>query len=145
VFEKDVGLWDAEVEIHPGPGAPSLKMKAVSENRRIAGGRWLIVDYKADTGFEGHGVYGWDDARGIYVGTWVDSMQTAIARSEGSWDPATRTMSFVTEISHQGRVLRYREVTQTIEDGVQVYRNLVPATDGGEFEMIRATYRRRTR
>ncbi len=142
VFEKDVGVWEAETEVHPAPGMPAIRHKATSTNRRIGGGRWLIVDYKADSGFEGHGIYGWDPATGKYTGVWVDSMQSSIARSEGTWDPATRTMTFVTETAHQGRTVRYREVTQTLEDGTQVYRNLVPMPDSGEFEMIRTTYSR---
>lgn len=70
-------------------------------------------------------------------------MQAAIARSEGAWDPAKRTMTFTTEVTHGDRTVRYREITETQEDGTQIYRNLVPAPDGSEFEMIRATYRRR--
>lgn len=48
-------------------------------------------------------------------------MQTAISRAEGSWDSATKTQP----------------------DGSLVNRNLVPTPAGGEFEMIRTTYRRR--
>jgi len=58
-------------------------------------------------------------------------------------DAATRTMTFHSEAVHQGQTVRYREITQTRDDGAQVYRRLLPTTEGGEFEMIRATYRRR--
>jgi|SRR5215471_13284239 len=142
VFAKDVGVWDAEVVIRPGPGAAPFQTKGVSENRRIGGGHWLVVDYKTESGFEGHGIYGWDDEKGTYVGTWVDSMQTSMSRSEGTWEADTRTMTFVTELHYEGRTIRYREVTQTIEDGLQVYRNLLAAPEG-ELEMIKTTYRRR--
>ena len=143
VFEKDVGIWDADSQVVPNPGASPIPMKGVSTNRRIGGGRWLVVDYQADSGFEGHGVYGWDPATEKYTGVWVDGMGSSIARSEGTWDPATRTMTFLTETTHGGNTVRYREVTQTVEDGTQVYHHLVPTPDGGEFEMIRITYRRR--
>lgn len=55
VFEKDVGVWDSEMEIRPAPGAPTARQKGVSTNHLI-GGRWLVVDYRADSGFEGHGI-----------------------------------------------------------------------------------------
>jgi hypothetical protein len=142
VFQKDVGDWEAEVDIRPAPGVPIIRQKGTTINRTIGGGRWLIVDHKTEGGFEGHGIYGWDASTGKYTGAWVDSMQTCIARSEGTWDPDTRTMTFETEATHQGRTIRYRETIQTLEDGSQVYRNVVPTPDGGEFEMIRATYRR---
>ena len=143
IFAKDEGIWDAEMEIRPAPGAEPFRQKGVSTNKRIAGGRWLVVDFKAETGFEGHGIYGWDASTEKYTGVWVDSMQTAISRAEGSWDPATKTMTFHVEVMHAGQKVRYREETKTLPDGSLVYRNLVPTPDGGEFEMIRATYRRR--
>jgi hypothetical protein len=135
---------DAEVDVTLAPGVPPIHQKGVTTNRLIGGGRWLVVDYKADSGFEGHGVYGWDPSAGNYVGVWVDSMQSSIARSTGAWDPATRTMTFQSEATHQGQTVRYTETTQAIEDGTQVYRNLVPTPDGGHFEMIRSVYRRRS-
>jgi hypothetical protein len=144
VFAKDEGVWDAEMEIRPAPGAEPQKQKGISTNKRIGGGRWLVVDYRADSGFEGHGIYGWDAATGKYTGVWVDSMQTAISRAEGSWDPATKTMTFHVEVTHGGQKVRYREETQTQPDGSLVYRNLVPTPDGVEFEMIRSTYRKRS-
>ena len=144
VFAKDEGVWDAETEVRPGPGAAPVRSKGVFTNKRIGGGRWLVVDYRADSGFEGHGVYGWDASMEKYTGVWVDSMQTAISRAEGSWDPATKTMSYDVEVTHGGQKIRYRELTQTQPDGSQVYRNLVPMPEGGEFEMIRTTYRKRT-
>jgi hypothetical protein len=143
VFDKDVGVWDAESEIRPGPGAPPIRLKGVSTNRRIGGGRWLVVDYVADGGFEGHGIYGFDPDRQKYTGIWVDSTRTAISHAQGTWDANTRTMTFVTEVVHDGRTIRYREITETLADGSQIYRNLVASPDGGEFEMIKTVYRRR--
>ncbi|HYJ32967.1 MAG TPA: DUF1579 family protein [Candidatus Binatia bacterium] len=143
IFEKDVGTWDAESVIRPGPEASPVPAKGVARNRRIAGGRYLVMDYASDSGFEGHGIYGWDPARGRYTGVWVDSTSSAIARSEGTWDPATRTMTYETVVDLGTRSVRYREITQTQEDGSLLYRNLVPLPQGGEFEMVRVVYRRR--
>ena len=144
VFEKDVGDWDVEMEIRPAPEAPPIRFKAVSTSRRIGGGRWLVVDHRAETGFEGHGIYGWDPSTGKYTGAWVDSTQTSITRSEGTWDAAARTMTFVTSGTHGDKPIGYREVTESMPDGTRVYRNLIPMPDGGEFEMIRAVYRKKS-
>lgn len=142
VFEKDVGVWDTDLEIQPAPGAPMIRHKGTMSARRIGGGRWLVADHRTEGGFEGHGVYGWDPATGKYTGVWVDSMGSGIARSLGDWDAVSRTMSFVTEVDHNGHVFRYREITETMADGSQVYHHLMPAPDGAEFEMIRCTYRK---
>lgn len=143
VFDRDVGTWDAESVIRPGPNAPPVHSKGMALNRRTAGGRYMVTDYASDKGFEGHGVYGWDPARGKYTGIWVDSTSSAIAHSVGTWDPASRTMTYETVVEHGGRTVRYRETTQTQEDGSLLYRNLVPTPEGGEFELVRVVYRRR--
>jgi len=143
VFEKDAGDWDVAMEICPAPGAPPIQLKGTSVNRLIGGGRWLVIDHKAESGFEGHGIYGWDASTGKYTGVWVDSMQTCITRAEGTWDPATRTMTFVTTGTHGDKPIRYREVTESREDGTRLYRNLIPMPNGDEFEMIRAVHTRK--
>lgn len=143
VFDKDVGTWDAEMEIRPAPDAPVIRVTGVSHNRRIADGRWLVVDYKASSGFEGHGIYGWDPARDAYVGVWADSTHSALAHATGTWDAASKTMTFESEARIGDRTIRYREVTQTLDDGSLLYRNVVPLSDGKEFDLIRGIYRRR--
>ena len=60
-----------------------------------------------------------------------------------AWDEASRTMTYDLAVNHQGQVMHYREITQTLDDHTQLYRNLMPTPDG-EHEVIRATYRRRS-
>jgi hypothetical protein len=143
VFDKDVGTWDATTEIRPSREGPVERSTGVATSRRACGGRWLLTDYRSDTGFEGHGVYGWDPARGKYVGTWVDNLRGFIAVSEGEWDSATRTMTFVTEATVGDRTLRWRETTETRDRDTQVFRSFMPGPDGREFELMTVTYRRR--
>jgi hypothetical protein len=52
-------------------------------------------------------------------------------------------MTYVTEADRGGSTFRYREITQAQDDGSLLYRNLMPAPGGGEFEMVRIVYRRR--
>jgi hypothetical protein len=142
VFESDVGTWDADVIVRPGPGAPEQRSTGVSVQKLI-GGRWLCADFRNEgSGFEGHGIYGWDATRKAYVGTWVDPMRTFLTVMEGAWDPGTRTMTFHAEARlPDGRVLTWRE--QTVKDGdVQTFRQFW-AMPGGEHEMMTVTYRRR--
>lgn len=143
VLAKDVGTWDADLVVQQAPGAEPSRTKGVSRNRMECGGRWLVVDFTADSGFTGHGVYGFDPAKGRYVGLWVDNMRSFAAVSEGTWDADARTMTFVTEAAVQGRSLRWREITTTEADGLQTMVTLFPGPDGTEHEGIRITYRRR--
>jgi len=142
VFEDFVGDWDLELTIQPTPGASPSVLKGKAQ-RRLSGGRWLISDLQADSGFEGHGVYGFDATRGRYVGVWADSMTPVFAHSDGVWDKATKTFAFDTHATVGAQVHKYREVIETRGDGTQLYRHLMPTPEGGEFEMIRIIYRRR--
>jgi hypothetical protein len=143
LFEKDVGTWDAVVEIRLAPGAQVQQSKGTAVSRRISGGRWLVTDFRNETGFEGHGVYGWDPAKGKYTGVWVDDMRSFIAVSEGTYDHEKRTMTFMTEAAINGGQMRWRETTETLDRQTQIHRSFMPGPDGNEFEMMTVTYRRR--
>jgi hypothetical protein len=145
LLATDAGTWDAEVTIHPGPGAPPLPSRGVSVGRMGCGGRWLLVDFKNETGFEGHGVYGYDPARRAFVGTWVDNLREFLVVAVGSYDPDRRVMTYVTEATlADGRTLRWREETERTDDDTRRFRQLFPGPDGGDFEMMTVVYRRRT-
>ena len=144
VFQKDLGTWDAELVVHGAPGAPPSATKGVAHNRMECGGRWLVMDFTAESGFSGHGVYGYDTAKDRYVGLWVDNMRDFASISEGTWDEPSRTMTFVTEANVHGRPMRWREVTTTEADGrQQTMVSMFPGPDGREHEGLRITYRRR--
>jgi uncharacterized protein DUF1579 len=144
VLAKDVGTWDAEVVVRAGPGAPPLPSRGKSVSRLACGGRWLVTDFDNESGFEGHGVTGYDPRKGCYVSTWVDNMRTFLAVAEGSWDAEKRTMTFVYSATlPDGRTLRWREETRSVDDDTQLFRQVMPGPDGTEVETLAVTYRRR--
>jgi hypothetical protein len=143
VFQKDVGTWDATVEVRVSPGAEPMVSKGVSTSRLAFGGRWLITDFENETGFGGHGVYGWDPGKQRYTGVWVDPMRTSLTVMEGTYDAEARKMTMHGELKRaDGSTLAWREVTETVDADTQVFRSFMPGPDG-EFEMMKVTYRRR--
>lgn len=139
----DVGTWDSELEVTPAPGAPVNRTTGTVVSR-LVGGRWLVTDQVTESGFEGHGVYGWDPGPGEYVAVWVDVGGAGMARGTGRWDERDRTTTYVMEVALPGgRTVRYREVTTLVDDDTRTYVNLMPTPDDGEHEVIRATFRRR--
>src|SRR5687768_4656830 len=103
LFEKDIGTWDGELEVTPQPGAEPQRSTGVMVNR-VVGGRWLVADFKnATTGFEGHGIYGWDAAKRCYVGTWVDPMRSSLVIATGTFEPEARRMTYRYELAHGER------------------------------------------
>lgn len=144
LLKKDVGEWDAAITVTPSPGAPPQVSVGRLSGRLIAGGRWLITDFKNHTtGFEGHGIYGYNATAKRYVGTWVDDMRTNLYVGESEWDAASKTMTYVWKATMpNGQAMTWKETSEAVSEDEQIFRVLFPAPDGGEFEMMRAVYRR---
>lgn len=141
VLEEDVGVWRAHVEVRPSPDAPVQKSEGALVCRMC--GTWLVSDFKNETsGFEGHGIAGWDSIAKRYVATWVDPMRRGLVVMRGEWDPHARTLTFVGEMSRpDGSHLRWREVTEKPEANVRIFRSFVPAPPG-EIEVMTVRYDR---
>lgn len=144
LLKKDVGEWDATITVTPGPGAAPQESTGRLVGRLISGGRWLVTDFKNHTtGFEGHGIYGYNPASKRYVGTWVDDMRTNIYVGEGEWDEKSQTMTYAWSAAlPNGKTMSWKETSETVSENERVFLVLFPGPDGGEFEMMRVFYRR---
>jgi hypothetical protein len=143
ILEDDVGIWRADVEVRPAPDAQVQKSEGMMKNRMC--GPWLVSDFKNKTsGFEGHGICGWDSVEHRYVSTWVDPMRRGLVVMHGEWDADNQALRFVGEMSRpDGSRLRWREVTERPEDDVRIFRSFVPLPGGGEFEVMTLRYERK--
>ncbi len=45
--------------------------------------------------FEGMSLMGYDNAKKVFMSSWVDNMGSGIMQMEGTWDPNTKTINFV--------------------------------------------------
>jgi uncharacterized protein DUF1579 len=145
LLKKDVGTWDATVEMLMPPGAPPTP--GTETNTLGPGGLWLISDFKSNmmgAPFQGHGVSGWDPAKKKYVGTWVDSMTTSVALTESTYDPASKSMTGWLDLPGPGgNPTRTKAVTQYKDDDTRVFTMYMTGPDGKEAPGMRITYKRR--
>lgn len=143
-LRKDAGEWDAAITVTPQPGAPPQSSTGRLSARLISAGRWLVTDFKNHTtGFEGHGIYGFNPASKRYVGTWVDDMRTNLYVGEGSYDEETSTMTYEWKATMpDGRNMAWRETSKLVSEDERLFRVLFALPDGAEFEMMRVVYRR---
>src|SRR3546814_3705947 len=68
----------------------------------VLGGRQIRTQFSSrfmGQPFNGIGFMGYDNVRGKYVASWVDDMSTGLMTSEGDYDPATKTYTFVAEMA----------------------------------------------
>lgn len=143
MLKKDVGTWDATVEMFMAPGAPPSVSKG-TEVVTMLGGFWQITEFKSEMmgqPFEGRGATGYDPAQKKFVGTWVDSMTPAYYTLEGTYDAAKKTMTaFMEGPDPSGQVVKTKSVTEWTDADTRVFTMYAP---DGQSVSMRITYKRR--
>jgi hypothetical protein len=143
MLKKDVGTWDATVEMFMKPGEPPTVSKG-TETVTMMGGFWLLSEFKSEMmgqPFEGRGATGYDPAKKKYVGTWVDSMTPGYYTTEGTYDAATKTLTATMEgPDPSGQVTKTKETTEWKADGTRVFTMYNP---DGKTVGMRITYKRK--
>jgi hypothetical protein len=143
MLKKDVGTWDATVEMFMEPGAPPSSSKG-TETVTMMGGFWQVSEFKAEMmgqPFEGRGAAGYDPAKKKYVGTWIDTMTPAYYTMEATYDAATKTMTSTMEgPDPSGQVTKTKATTEWKDPDTRVFTMYGP---DGKSAGMRITYKRR--
>src|SRR5215813_197926 len=84
--------------------------KGTATRKSVMGGRYVVMDVTGkmqmpdetgkmkDMQFKGMGVEGYDNVKKKFVSSWIDNMGTGIQFSDGTYDPATKTLTYTSEI-----------------------------------------------
>ena len=143
MLKKDVGTWDATVEMFMAPGAPATVSKG-TETVSMMGGFWQLSEFRSEMmgqPFEGRGTAGYDPAKKKYVGTWVDTMTPGYYTSEGTYDAATKTLTgFMEGPDPSGQVTKTKETTEWKDADNRVFTMFAP---DGKTVSMRISYKRR--
>ena len=95
-----VGSWDSKVTFWMAPGAPPVVSAGTAVRKPVMDGRYFIMDTNAkmqmpgpdgkmtSMDYQGTEIDGYDNAKGKFFSTWIDSMGTGLLISEGSYDSA---------------------------------------------------------
>jgi hypothetical protein len=87
MLAKDDGQWDEEITMWYAPGAPPETMKATCVNSMILGGRYQQSVHRGNfqgQPFEGISTLAYDNARKVFISTWIDNMGTGMMIMEGT-------------------------------------------------------------
>ncbi len=147
MLAKADGKWEASLEMWMQPGTPSTKWTSTAENTMIMGGRYQSSSIKGEfmgMPFEGNSLTGWDNARKIFVSTWIDNMGTGIIYMEGTWDEKTKTINLKGKQTDpsSGKVVEIREVFTWVDDDTQTMEMYMPDAAGKEFKGLVVKYKR---
>src|SRR5438128_9707028 len=106
------GNWNFAIKMwmNPDPNAPPQESKGTATRKSIMGGRYCVMDVSGkmqmpgedgklkDMQFKGMGIEGYDNVKQKFVASWIDNMGTGIQFSEGTYDPATKTFTYTSEM-----------------------------------------------
>jgi len=106
------GNWNYTIKfwMNPDPNAKPQESKGTAVRKSMMGGRYFVMDVSGkmempgedgkmkDVQFKGMGVEGYDNVKKKFVGSWIDNMGTGIQFSEGTYDPATKTFTYTSEM-----------------------------------------------
>ena len=95
-MEKTNGNWEADLTQWMDPKAPPMKAKATIVQSSVLGGRYVVGKFTGTMmgmPFEGMSTMGYDNAKKIFVSTWIDNVGTGIVHMTGTYNEATKTLS----------------------------------------------------
>ena len=118
------GDWNEEVTFWMQPGAPPTTSKSKVHNEMILGGRYQLAKHTGDMmgmPFEGMNLLGYDNAKKIFISTWIDNMGTGVMTLQGPWDEKTNTVNLkgVEVDPMTGKDMNVRETFQIIDKDTQ--------------------------
>jgi len=147
MLAKSDGEWIGDVSMWMAPGAPPEKSTATVINKMILGGRYQQNTYTGkmmNMPFEGTGTVGYDNAKKMFVSTWVDNMGTGIIYMEGPWDDATKTVNLKGKQTDPltGKETGIRETFKIVDDNNQVME-MFSTMNGSEFKTMEIKLKRK--
>lgn len=147
-MEKTNGTWEGEVTQWMDPNAPPIKSRATVTQSSTLGGRYVISKYSGSAmgmPMEGMSTMGYDNAKKIYVSTWIDNMGTGIVQMNGTYDEATKTLNlkgFQTD-PMTGKESDIREEMTMIDNDSYNMIMYGAGMDGKEMKFMEGTFKRK--
>ena len=115
------GEWQVEGKMWMEPGSDPMPISGVMKAKMILGGRYLMTKYSSEfmgQPFEGIGFDGYDNIKGKYVGTWMDTMSTMMPTFHGKCEDGgkTRTMKGTIEEPGTGKIWKGKSVAKWVDE-----------------------------
>lgn len=149
MLAKADGNWTGETTMWMAPDAPPMKSTGTSFNKMIMGGRYQQSTFKGNfmgQPFEGTSTTGYDNAKKVFVSSWIDNMGTGIMNMEGPWDEASKSISFKGKVicPANGKECDMRETFRMIDDNTQVMEMYGPdMKTGKEYKNMEIKFTRK--
>lgn len=148
MLAKDDGTWTVETTMWMSPDAPPSKSTGVATNKMIMGGRYQQSTFKGNFDgmpFEGISTLAYDNAKKIFVNTWIDNMGTGIMSMEGTYDSANNQINFNGKSTDPttGKDCVIRQTFKVVDENTQHMEMFATYPGGKEYKTMELTYKRK--
>ena len=142
------GTWNGEVTMWMYPGAPEQKSTSTTVNKMIMNGLYqqnVHTGTMMDMPFNGIGTLAYDIHKKEFMSTWIDNMGSGIMMMKGTWDDATKTITFKGKTTDPGTKsdVDVKETFTVIDDNTQEMKMFMPMPDGKEFQTMNIKFSRK--
>lgn len=146
-LEPLVGDWTWTGKFWTKPDDKPMESKGTCARKWVMGGRFVQDDIasKGPFGdFQGQGLTGYDNTLKKYVGTWIDTLSSGIARSVGTVDKSGKVFTYENEATDPvaGKSMKGKDVIRIVSDEEHVLESFKVLPDGKEMKVMELTYKR---
>jgi hypothetical protein len=123
------GNWDYSIKFWMDPSGKPQESKGSATRKTIMSGRYVMMDVSGNMQmpgqdgkmktvlFKGMGTEGYDNVKKKFVASWIDNMGTGIEFSEGTYDAASKTFTYTSEMEMMpGMKTKVREVIRVADN-----------------------------
>ena len=147
-MQKLNGTWEADMSVWMDPAAPPEKSKGIMTQTSILGGRYVSGKYSG-TIFgqptQGETIMAYDNAKRLFVSTWIDNQGTGVVFMTGTYDSTTKTLNLKGTQTDPttGKDCDMREELTIIDSDSYSMTMFGKNTDGKEMKMMEGVYKRK--
>jgi len=109
MLEATVGSWTYKGKMWMHPDAPPMEYAGTTTTKSLMDGRYFLSEHigkmampgpdgkMMEMEFKGMATEGYDNAKKKFIASWIDNMGTGMMLMEGTYDPATKTVTYLGE------------------------------------------------
>jgi hypothetical protein len=116
------GKWTTQTTMWMDPSAPPEKSTGTAAFTPVWDGRYVHMTHEGSAmgqAFHGQGFMGFDNLKGKYFTSWMDSMSTGLWTALGTYDAATKTYTYVGRMEDPMQpttIVPIRAVSRIVDD-----------------------------
>lgn len=147
-LQQLVGEWTCKAEASMGDGQEPMRMES-TETCRAFGDTWVVAEGAATMNgqpFRSMLTIGYDVDKKVFVGTWIDTIQTHMFVYRGTLDDAKKVLTLETEgpsFDDPAKTATYRDAIEIVGPDHKRMTSSMRGEDGKWVEFMKADFHRK--